>query len=713
MLLVCALLLAPIAAAQDYELTVELGIGGTAATPGLVAPPFAPLTVQIQRADTRPFKGRVVVELSSQMGGRSRGPFASEPRRVELSQELSLEEGARGATVRFEVPALGMIQGVVTLEASSGGGYDVVDARSISGGVRSDGRALVAFVSQARLANAQPYLFQELVEVQPQHLPETWKLLACFDAVILNDGRPSPRQIEALLDYVAAGGCLILSPNTAAAFNPEQPAARLLGLTGAATRGSVRVGEFKALRAALTPSGLSRGMGMPRMPAPEHGEMPEEGPAPAEELPQAPDDSAELLLWNTGGRARVIEDWKGLLSYARAGAGVVVLVHADLSQYPLVTPGARKPTVAGVNLIAAAIKAGISPSDVTPLARLGGTETRDTLEIAGRRIPGRDVQVILLFVYVGAAGVGMFLLARRLRRPEIYPAALLGLALVSVLLVFSLGEVYKRAGPRAKAARLVVSDGASGRSAVFSMGCAYIVDQTALEFATDRSGWLLPAKPGGAFRGLPADFLPHTARQSAMETVTAVDSLSRWQNLFFAAAGPGAVGDLRVGLAATGGAHTLENRSPHRLDCCLVLIGGPAVTGTGPRCEWHYLASVGAGAGPDAKAPLSKATRAPDEGTKIAERLAADSGDKELAGRVLAALLGVSEHRRVYTPRSLEELERLLEQSGLLPAEGEFLLLALLPSETVSKGSLGLRDLEPGRVDQAVLWAARGLVESR
>ncbi|MCL4732032.1 MAG: hypothetical protein KJ044_16560, partial [Planctomycetes bacterium] len=179
MLLVCALLLAPIAAAQDYELTVELGIGGTAATPGLVAPPFAPLTVQIQRADTRPFKGRVVVELSSQMGGRSRGPFASEPRRVELSQELSLEEGARGATVRFEVPALGMIQGVVTLEAASGGGYDVVDARSISGGVRSDGRALVAFVSQARLAHAQPYLFQEQVEVQPQHLPETWKLLAC------------------------------------------------------------------------------------------------------------------------------------------------------------------------------------------------------------------------------------------------------------------------------------------------------------------------------------------------------------------------------------------------------------------------------------------------------------------------------------------------------------------------------------------------------
>jgi hypothetical protein len=86
------------------------------------------------------------------------------------------------------------------------------------------------------------------------------------------------------------------------------------------------------------------------------------------------------------------------------------------------------------------------------------------VDIAANRIPGREVLVLLLLGYVCVAGVGMFLLARRIKRPELYPAALVAAALVSVALVFSFGELYKRAGERVQAARIVVTDNATGHS---------------------------------------------------------------------------------------------------------------------------------------------------------------------------------------------------------------------------------------------------------
>lgn len=727
LLVICLLLVAPALCAEEFLLEVEVGIGGTPQAPGLVAGPYTPLVVHIQRTEARPFKGRVVVETvgrSSRGRGRGRGgPFMEEGNRIELSQEVVLEEGVQHAVVRFELPVFGgMIGGLATLEAASGSGFDPVAAREFSSGARADSRALVGFVSQARLADAQPYLFQEMIEIQLQHLPETWKLLACFDVIILNDDRLSTRQAEALVDYVVAGGNLVISPTSAAAFNPDRPIAKLLGLTGGTGQSPARLSEFKNLRDMPKYIGASRsspmGGGTPGGPAvppvPVPGPEGEASAIPgAAELPVIPEDTAELLLWSSGGRARPVEEMRRLLSYARAGAGTVALLHVDLSQYPLVTAGARKPTAAGINLLGGALRFSAQAPEAFALSRMSTPDARDTLEIAGKRIPGRDIQVLLIFVYVGAAGVGMFLLARRIRRPEFYPGALLGLALLSVLLVFSLGEVYKRAGARARAARLVVSDGTSGRNAVFTTGCAYVVDEANVDFTQDRAAWLMPGKLGSSIRGLPAEYEAHTSRSTGVETTTSVGDLVRWQNLFFASAEPAAVADLRISLVGDGGNYTLENRSPHRITGCLVLVGGPPASGNMPRCEWHYVAALGPAGSADAKVPLSKATLAPKDGNDIMARLSADAEDNELAAGFLSSILGISENRRVLMPRNLDELERPLEQSNLLPMEGEYLVLALLPPESVSKGSLGLRGLEPDRIDQAVVWAARGLLESR
>ena len=702
-------LFAALLPAQEYLLETELGIGGTAQTPGLVAAPFAPLTVHIQRTDTRPFKGRVVVEMS---GRAARGPFGDDRPAFELSQELNLEEGTQNAVVRFEIPVYrNSLEGQVALERNFGDGFEPVSARAFTGAVHGDNRALVGFISQARLASAQPYLFQDLIEIQNQQLPENWKLLACFDAIVLNDDRLSRKQAEALVDYVIAGGTLVVSPNTAAAFNPELPIARLLGLTSAPNQAGVRLSDFKILREKPKISGLSRGTaGGPTNPEGDTGTV---KPPEGEDPPLDPRDDSELSLWQGAGRARPLEDLRSLLSYARAGAGSVIFVHADFSQFPLVTASERKPTTAGVNLVSLALKHAAQGVRRSAMGRLAAGDNRDTLDIAGKRIPGRDMQVLLIFLYVSAAGVGMFLLARRLRRPEIYPAALLALAVLSVLLVFSLGEVYKRAGDRVRMVRLVVSDGVTQRNAVFTVGCAYVVDQTRLEFAQDRTPWLVPTGlKDGNIRGLPADYAQYTASSSAVETVTQVQDLVRWQNLFFASAEPAAVSDLQLRVTGDGGAQTIENRSPHTVSGCLILIGGPPIAATGmPRCKWHYLSTLGAAGSADARVPLSSTTLAPNDGSAIASLLLDRNDEFEAAS--LCALLGISPNRRVMMPHGLSDMEQSLNTCELLPDEGEFLVIGILPENAVSKGSMGLRDTDPDRVGQAVIWATRGLMESR
>jgi hypothetical protein len=174
------------------------------------------------------------------------------------------------------------------------------------------------------------------------------------------------------------------------------------------------------------------------------------------------------------------------------------------------------------------------------------------------------------------------------------------------------------------------------------------------------------------------------------------------------------VADLQLRLVGEGGSYTLENRSPHKLVGCLVLIGGPPPsTPSASRCEWHYVPAIGPAGSADARMPLSKATRAATDGNDIMTAIMSDAGDYELSAQFLGSILGISENRRVRIPRSHSELERPLEQSNLLPDEGEYLVLAILPEDAVSKGSLGLRSIEPDRIEQAVLWATRGFLESR
>ena len=690
-MLACLLLaLATALGAEEFVISTQVGIGGTPRAQWLVEPPFTPLVVRVDRSGRGPVAGRVVVQVFTSPG---RGVF-EEQRQFELSQDIGIEESASGAAVTFEMPVFpGTSQGLVRFETASGGNFEPVAAESISvaaSSPASDSR-LVGFVSHSRLGVMEPWLLERLVEIEPGSLPISWKLLACFDAIVLNDDRLTRLQSEALVDYVAAGGSLVLSPNSAAAFNPELPLHKLLGAT-AGTTSTLPLRDFPQLQT------------MPE--APVGGEAAREsGP------PQSAQEGARLLLWPSAGRARPAETLRGLFSTAYCGAGRIVFMHADLSAYPFAPTDGSGRTVAGINALKAAIGLALPAGRALsrpPLSRLSTTDVRNVVDIAGKRIPNRDLQVLMIFLYVCAAGVGLFLLARRLKRPEVYPAVLLGLALLSVALVFSLGHVFKRAGDRARAVRLVVGDGGGGRNALFTLGCAYVHEGDRVDFSLDRSSWLIPANLlDGRSRGLPPQYVSFNAGISAVETAIGVRGLERWQNLFFVSAGPTAPADLRLEVRGDGAAHTVVNHSPGSALGCLVLIGRGQKAAT----EWHYLDVLGPAGSPEAAAPLSGATQAPSDMLRLADRIKQATED-DIAAEAMIAFLNLPRGDTVIA-RDASSVMNLLDGISLLPGEGEYLMLAMLEPAAVSSGSLGLRAIEPERIGQAVLWAARGMVEPR
>ena len=715
------LALAPFAGAQDYQIELRAGVGD------VVAPPYTRLQVAISRTDSRAFVGRVVVDLdSSGMGGRGRGRRRGpqlDIGEVSITQDVSLEEGATSRLVSLDVPVSGMLSLDVRLERRvTGDYYEEVATNQISPGSMFDpSQQLVGFVSPARLEAAQPFLFQQLVEIQVQDLPDSWKALACFDAILLNDDRLSRAQSAALADYMAAGGTVILSPSSPGSFNPETPAGSLLGIPATSQQTFQKLSDYPSIfTGKLTPSGFSSFQGNQGMPVGEGPEAPVAPGDPSMPIPTPPEqvdipkpaEGALMRYWAENGRSKTMPETGGLVSIARVGAGNLVLLHTDISSEPFTTGGERAPTTAAVQLIELALNKLGGRTALTPMALLTDKDVRDTVDIAGHRIPGRDALVVILLLYVAVAGVGMFLLARKLRRPELYPATLLVAALVSVALVFGIGELYKRSGDRVKAVRILVSDETTDRNALFELGCAYSVQGETYDFVNSRKAALIPAKfeyYGGTARGMPSDPLDHTTNFTPGEATTHITGLDRWQNVFFARREPAQLEGFGVEVVSFPDAWRVVNKSPHELKACVFLVGGQSAGGLS--CEWHYVSTIGAAGSADASITFSQSTRLSGDVEVLGQQVADDTN--EFTIDVLGAMFSINPADRFGLASNYSQLEARLFAGGLRPDAGEFLLIAMLPEDALSGASIGAQGVEDDDIGQVNLWMVRGGVEGR
>lgn len=712
-ILICALF-AGMAHAQEYALDVRAGVGD------VVAPPYTRLAVRVMRTDTRPFVGRIVVDFSDDMGmgggrrGRRRGPGMSSGADIRVTQDVSLEEGAQGRIITMDVPVTGGFSPEVRLERQVGGDYfETVAATRASGSDIMDDRDVVAFVSSTRLEMAQDYFHFRVVEIPLADLPDSWKSLSGFDAIIINDDRLSRAQSAALADYLTTGGTVILSPGSAGSFNPETLAGTLLRIPSTSASRSVRISEFPSLLA-----------GAPRL-----GHYPRGGGAPVEGTPdgegakgeprepdtgdvdlELPSGEARMTLWQNPGRAKPVPGYEGLLSSARVGAGNLIFLHTDISSGPFVY-GDSTPSLASVNLLTAAHEATRGRIGRNPMALVMERDVKRAVDIAGRRIPGRDALVVLLLVYIATAGVGMFIVARRIRRPELYPATLFVAALVSVALVFGFGELYKRAGDRVKTVRVLVSDETTERNALFTLGAGYAVDGEEYRFVNDRRVALMPAAMERRVAGgMPTDPYEFTTSYTGGEAQTRIEGLDRWQNVFFLQREPADLEDFSIGVEDMSGAFKVENRSPHQLRACVFVVGKSDVQPGDLTCDWHYLETLGP-AGGDSGATFSESTVLPNDVTALAFRIE-DTVDAH-AMEVLGAMFNIDRDDMLGMAHNFQQIEGTLMRAGLLPEEGEFLFLSLLPPGAVSGSSIGASDVDDDDISQVNLWIVRGAVKAR
>jgi hypothetical protein len=525
---------------------------------------------------------------------------------------------------------------------------------------------------------------------------------------------------------VAAGGTLILSPSSAASFNAGTPAGSLLRIAATTQQKSVKLSDFgNTLTDPITPSGFSigggeggrtpRGPGGPGQPMPPGGEETAPVPVPAEEVMLVkPDPDSDVRIWPESGRARPVANSFGLVSIARVGAGNLVLLHTDISAMPFTTSEGI-PTQACVKLLELAISLIDHRTRHSPARlMLSDSDVRDAVDIAGHRIPERDALLVVLLIYIAAAGVGMFVIARRIRRPELYPATLFVGAVISVGLVFGIGEIYKRSGDRVQAVRILVSDETTDRNALFTLGCAYSVSGDTYDFLNSRKATMIPAdldSPATSLRGMPADPLKYTTAFTAGESTTHIEDLDRWQNVFFLQREPGNFENFAVDVTSMDGAFRLENRSPHALRACVFLVGRRDIGPGGSRCEWHYVSNMGAMGGTDSVITFSASTQFGDNVEALGGKISEDTEKLERA--VLGAMFKLNPDDKMALALRLSEVESRLFNGGLLPEADEFLLMAVLPQDALSGSSIGAADVEDGDIGQVNLWMVRGGLEGR
>jgi hypothetical protein len=737
-LLFLLLLAAPLLAGDGYRISPESGVGQ------LKRGPYLPVRVRVARNDPQQsFAGRIVAQVHRY----SRTTTGEEPDH-EYTVEFSMAAGVAETVVLVNMPfnGTGLNANFVLERRDSSGRWEIETEAPLNESPMNPDTKVIGFISTGRLEAINPVLADfALLEIPTLEMMPDWKALLAYDAILVNTEQLTREQYEALVEYVSAGGTLIISPRTAASFNPGQPAGELLGIpsTVQSREEVVRDYAFLGNEISTTYSAVSQlqnayaynypqAPGAPRRkPRVPPQNTPANTPAanapaenaPAEASPEgsaeatpdgvvrtppviklpAPASDATFTFWPQAGRARPADFAGNLVSVARVGAGMVVFIHTDVSRPPF-TQTNDAPSLAGANLISAAFKAANARGlGHTPLNLICNSNGRQLVDIAGHRIPGNSAMIIAAFLYILAAGVGVFFLARKLRRPELYPAGLVAFGVISVVGVFGLGNWFKRSGERVNALRIVVSDNVSGRAGTFSVGCAYVPSGGEYQFSHGLHGSLAVAglETAGS-RGMPNDLTPSRVRSTGNEAFTKLKDLQQFQNVLFVAQEPRKIETLKFNVSGTEGALKLSNDSDFDLRGCIVLVG--KINQAGGAAQWHYVPRLQAQGG---AATLTASTTALQDIAGLRERLEADLGAGSLEFRSLMTLL-----RRVNSysdSRPPAELEGALVDAGLMPALGEVLVISVLPADALSVQSLGTPE-EPGDVRQACVWCVRCVI---
>jgi len=657
----------------EFALFVEVGFGG------VISAPCASVDVEVRRTGIEPFSGRLVVEF----GGMGRRFGRDDEGTVTIIREAGLAANVVNKHFHVDLPfpdhgGGGNIE--VRLEKAVGEGLfsPVVSENTyISGGASN----LIGFISSTRLAELNG-ISASIVEITRESAPESWKPLAGFMAIILNDDSLSQEQYLALEDYVNIGGTLIISPRSVAAFAPEAPLVRLLGVDGSAKFETVRLGSHGWL---LGMTGASE----------EYGEG---GPYPAVMSTglEQPDEEEELVVWSDFGRSTGGADRGDLVSIANVGAGRVVYIHTDISRVPCVVQSGSAPTIVTAQLLNEALSNAIWREPVALPEALQVGDVGRRLDIAGKRIPGREVLIVLLALYLFLAGLGVFLAARRIKRPELFPAILLGFAAVMVGTLFVVGELYRRTGEDAKAAHFVVTDSETGRGAMFTLSNAYVRSSSGYRLSSEHDELLSPI--GATMRFSSFSFPGYVCTTSGAQTTTEMTELDRWQNLFFRKTSPKAptwsieVRDLQ-------GGYRLSNTTGMELEDCLLVIGVGAQAGLGIQGDWHYVEKVA----PGAEFDFGGSTRVEEINCEGMPNWLRTRFDRERISpsRELLRELAVGSYGE-----NLSNFESRFRALGVMPAEGEFVFLAIAPGDALDASRIGSEQHDD--VEQICLWLVRG-----
>lgn len=677
--------------------------------------PMVEMSVVIRRTGTAPFSGELVL-TSIKTGGE----------RINYSLAVSMAEGVREGTYRFEVPtddsansfAAELYKGT---DRTNPVAQQMVESHGSSG---MFGSPAVGFISRSRLSMLNGSIGLHMVEIPITEAPENWRPLAGFRAIILNDDRISRSQARALIDYATAGGTLIIAPRSAASFNPETPAGKLFLIKSTTAPVKRKLSDFSALIQELLDATITPEPNYPYEPNGCGSEAyPEEMPVPEDDFSEEltkPDIDASVTLWTQSGRAVPVEGLTGadgLISRARVGAGHVLLIHVDISEEPFSTGSDSRPTQALANLVNIVMqKVGVGQQ---PANKLGHNQMGRFTDIASKRIPGRAFVLISLFAYLLFAGLGLYMLARKIKRPEYYPIGLLVFAIISVITVFGGSELLKRSGEKVKAVRVIFADESTNQTAVIDLACAYHMDGETHKMQSGTTTLFRPT--GDTMRNSNWGTSSFGMDVQGNEANYEMLNLDRWQNIFYQQLTPAEGNGVKgVVIKEQDGSWKVFNRGSKKISSLIVGIntgerasfGGPTTRGPDPLAasagtiglRWFFIPSLDAGQSQNVS---RKDPTLPDSAALVREMIEANSGDEAEA---MLALLDFDRGGWRVTNMNYR-LRSVAELVGANRNVGEFVVIASLPADTLPVKSLSAVDVDDDEIEQHVLLISTGIVK--
>ena len=194
--------------------------------------------IEIARTETTPFSGEL--ELVVQRHDRPDSKY---------TMGVTMQEGQRRGYYSMQIPSDDDNAGVVvelfgSSERLTPLAQEPVEQSDVS---RKYGGADIGFISRSRLAGLNAHLPFNLIEIPVITAPTNWRGLVGFRAIVLNDDRISRAQARALINYATAGGTLIISPRSAASFNPETPAGKLFQVKTTTSPVMAKLSDFSLL----------------------------------------------------------------------------------------------------------------------------------------------------------------------------------------------------------------------------------------------------------------------------------------------------------------------------------------------------------------------------------------------------------------------------------------------------------------------------------